>query len=317
VALTRREFLLSSSAVLAGAAGVPAFARVPSARRQAAQGQPATKFEDVRRGVGIFTGQGGTIGWLANPDGALVVDAQFPATASVCLAGVKERSPKDIQFLINTHHHADHVSGNPTFRDSVKHILQQERCATYHKTTTEKAGTAAKQAFADVTFGGSWSTTIGDEKIWADYYGAGHTGGDAIIFFERANVVHMGDLFFNHLHPFVDRPNGASIRSWIKVIEKATNKHKDAIFIAGHAKPGLPATGTAQDVLAFRDYFSAVLDHVHKGIKANKSEAEITSLTALPKFEDYASPAAALSLSGTLTMAYQELTNKPPAPSSR
>jgi glyoxylase-like metal-dependent hydrolase (beta-lactamase superfamily II) len=311
--LTRRTFLLSSSAAaLAGAAArVPVFALGRSGARQAPQAPPVTKFEDVRRGVGIFTGQGGTIGWLVNPEGGLVVDAQFPATASVCLAGLKERSPKGLQFLINTHHHGDHVSGNPTFRDSVQHILQQERCARYHKATTEKAGTAAKQAFADMTFGENWSTTVGDEKIWADYYGAGHTGGDAIIFFERANVVHLGDLLFKHLHPFVDRPNGASIKSWIKVIEKATNKHKDAIFIAGHAKPGLPATGSAQDVLAFRDYLAAVLDYVHTGIKAKKSQAEITSLTALPKFEDYVSPAPALSLSGTLTAAYEELTNKP------
>jgi cyclase len=316
--VTRREFFGSTSAlILAGAAGrLPLLAQAPAAAGagQAAQAPPVTKFEDLRRGVGIFTGQGGTIGWLATPDGALVVDSQFPVTAVACLAGLKERSPKGIELLVNTHHHGDHVSGNPTFRDAVHHIVQQEKCAKYHKLTTDKAGTAAQQAYADVTFGGSWSTTVGSEKVWANYDGPGHTGGDAVIFFENANVVHMGDLMFNQLHPFVDRPNGASIRNWIKLLEKNASKHKGAMFIAGHAKPGASATVEAKHLLVFRDYFSAALDHVQKGIKAGKSQAEITSLAALPKFEDYGSPAPIASLSGVLTTAYEELTNKPVTP---
>jgi len=56
---------------------------------------------------------------------------------------------------------------------------------------------------------------MGDERVTATHYGPGHTGGDAIIRFEEANVVHMGDLLFNELHPRVDRPGGASIQNWM------------------------------------------------------------------------------------------------------
>ena len=147
----------------------------------------------------------------------------------------------------------------------VKSIVQQERCAKLHKETTAKAGTAAQQAYADVTFGESWSQEVGDEKVWGYYHGPGHTGGDAVIVFEKANVVHMGDLMFNRLHPRVDRPGGASIKSWIVVLEKVAKRHSDATFIFGHAKAGLPLTGTAKDLLALRDYFNGVLDHVQKG----------------------------------------------------
>ena len=48
------------------------------------QGQLTTSFEELRRGVGIFNGQGGTIGWLVNGDGVLVIDSQNAAAAQAC-----------------------------------------------------------------------------------------------------------------------------------------------------------------------------------------------------------------------------------------
>jgi cyclase len=290
-----------------------AFARRPLFAQAPAQTSPpaVTKFEDVRRNVGIFTGRGGTIGWLTTPDGAIAVDAQFPDTAKACVEGLQQRSPKGIQLLVNTHYHADHTGGNPAFRPVVKSIVQQERCAKLHKDTTEKAGTAAQQAYANVTFGESWSHTLGDEKVWANFYGAGHTGGDAVIFFEKANVVHMGDLMFNRLHPRVDRPSGASIKSWIGVLERVSKRHANATFIFGHAKPNEPLTGSAKDLQYFRDYLTAVMDHVKKGISAKKSLEEILKMDAVPGFPDHVSSGQVLTLAGVLTAAYEEQTGKP------
>ena len=305
MSISRRQFVHSASLALAGAAAwrVPLLGQAPPA--------PAvTKFEDIRRNVGIFTGRGGTIGWLAVPDGALAVDAQFPDTAQACVEGLKAKSPKGIDMLINTHYHADHTGGNVAFRPVVKSIVQQERCAKLHKDTTEKAGTAAQQAYADVAFGESWSRTLGDEKIWANYYGPGHTGGDAVILFEKANVAHMGDLMFNRLHPRVDRPSGASIKNWISVLEKVAKRHNDATFVFGHSKAGTPVTGPAKELLYFRDYLSAVLDYVQKGIKAKQTQEQIVAAPALPGFADHANSGQVLTLVGVLTSAYEELTGK-------
>jgi glyoxylase-like metal-dependent hydrolase (beta-lactamase superfamily II) len=298
---TRRQFLGSSAIALAGSSILrsPLFG---------AQQGPATKFIDLRDDVGIFTGSGGTIGWFANNDGAIAVDSQFPNTAAACVSGLKDRSPRGISMLINTHHHGDHVGGNSVFRPAVTRIVQQEKCAKYHRDTT--TANAAQQAYADLTFGGSWSTTIGREKVWAEFNGAGHTGGDAIVIFEKANVVHMGDLMFNRMHPFIDRPNGASIQSWTKVLAKVADKHKDALFVFGHAKAGLPLTGSAADLRFFRDYLSAVLDTAQQGIKAGKSLAEITTQPALPGFEDFASSPPRLTLAAALGVAFEELGGK-------
>jgi len=299
--------MTSSSLGLAGAT----LWRAPIAGQAAQPPPPAvTKFEDVRRNVGIFTGRGGTIGWLAMPDGVLAIDSQYPDTAQACVDGLKTKSPKGLDMLINTHYHIDHTAGNPAFRPLVKTIVQQEKCAQLHKDTTTKAGTSAQQAYADVTFGESWSRTLGDEKIWANYYGPGHTGGDAVIFFEKANVVHMGDLMFNRMHPRVDRPGGASIKNWISALEKVSKRHADATFIFGHAKAGLSVTGPAKELLYFRDYLSAALDFVQKGIKAKQSQEQITAATALPGFPDHVSNGTVLTLAGVLTAAYEEISNK-------
>ena len=306
---TRRQFIHSSAFAAAGTA----LLRLPvGAQAPAAQTPPptVTKFEDLRRNVGIFSGRGGTIGWLATPDGAIAVDAQFPDTAKACVEGLQQKSPKGIQMLINTHYHGDHTGGNSAFRPVVKTIVQQERCAKLHKDFTTKNNTAANQAYADITFGESWSATLGDEKVWGFYYGPGHTGGDAVIVFEKANVVHMGDLMFNRLHPRVDRPGGASIKNWMSLLERVAKKHKDATFIFGHAKPGLAVTGAAQELLHLRDYFTAAMDHVQKGIRAGQSQEQITGIEALPKFDDYAANGQILTLKGVLTSAHEELTSK-------
>ncbi len=309
---TRRQFIHSSTFAAAGTAflRLPLGAQAPAAGAAQTPPPAVTKFEDLRRNVGIFTGRGGTIGWLATPDGAIAVDAQFPDTAKACVEGLQQKSPKGIQLLINTHYHGDHTGGNSAFRPAVKSIVQQERCAKLHKDFTTKNNTVANQAYADVTFGESWSSTLGDEKVWANFYGAGHTGGDAVIFFEKANVVHMGDLMFNRLHPRVDRPGGASMKNWISVLERVAKKHRDATFIFGHAKQGMPVTGNAQELLQLRDYFTAAIDYVQKGITAGQSQEQITGLEALPKFDDYASSAQILTLKGVLTSAYEELTSK-------
>jgi len=302
--MNRRQFVKSSSLGIAGLAiGPSGWAQAP-----AAQAPPATKFEELRRGVGMFVGNGGTIGYLVNGAGALAVDSQFMNTAEICVAGLKERAPKGIELLINTHHHGDHTGGNKAFRPVVKHIVCQENCLVWHKKVSEQANNVADQAFGDVTFGESWSTTFGDEKVWAHYFGPGHTSGDAVIFFERANVVHGGDLLFRRVHPRIDGPAGASAVNWIKVLDRMLKDHPsaDTIFVFGHGAEN-SVKGTKADVVFFRDYLTAGVDHVRRGIKAGQSKDEITKVASLKGFESVVAFNPRLNLEGALGSIYDEL----------
>ena len=296
--INRRQFLATSTGTVLAAAlsDVPLFGQ---------QGQLTTSFEDLRRGVGIFNGQGGTIGWLVNGDGILVIDSQNAAAAQACIDGLGQRSSRAIDLLINTHHHADHTGGNQVFQPVVGSIVAHENSASWQRRTAEDQST---QAYPDTTFTDEWQTSIGDETIVARYHGAGHTSGDVVVTFEQANVVHMGDLMFNRLHPFIDRSSGARIGNWIDVLGQVADANSsDTIYIFGHGGPGAGVTGSRSDLTNLRDYFSAVLDLTRREMQAGRSKEEIAGTEALPGFDDYASPFPLLSLSGVLGVAYDEL----------
>jgi glyoxylase-like metal-dependent hydrolase (beta-lactamase superfamily II) len=293
VDLHRREFLAASAALLGSALGP----RAPFAQG-AGQAPPQTSFTPLRRSVGIFTGQGGTIGWHVDSKGAVVVDSQFPATAQICLDGLKQRTAgRTIDYLVNTHHHGDHTAGNPIFRPAVRKILAHLNVPKLQKEAAERAAATAKpgqppaeQVYADATYEKAWHETVGDEVMDLRYYGPAHTSGDSVITFEKANVVHMGDLVFNRRHPFIDRPAGASIANWIKVLEQAAAAHgKDTIYIFGHAAtPKFAETGSRADLAHMRDYLSALLEFVRSEMKAGKPRDAIVKITdPLPKFPDH------------------------------
>ena len=296
--INRRQFLATSTVTVIAAA----FKDVPLVGQQ---GQLTTSFEDLRRGVGIFNGQGGTIGWLVNRDGVLVIDSQNAAAAQACIEGLGERSSQPIDLLINTHHHGDHTGGNQVFQPVVGSIVAHENSASWQRRTADDQST---QSYPDTTFADEWETTIGDETIMAKYYGAGHTSGDIVVTFEQANVVHMGDLMFNRLHPFVDRSSGARIENWVAVLEQVTGAHSaDTIYIFGHGSSGAGVTGSRTDLIHLRDYFSAALELTRRDMQAGRSKEEIAGADALPGFDDYVSPFPLLSLGGVLGVAYDEL----------
>ena len=299
----RREFILRSS--LAVAAGALGSTRVFGQQAPAAAPQPPTVpvFTPIRRNIGTFTARGGTMGWLVTPDAVLVVDSQFADTAQMFLDGLKTRTPRKIDLLLNTHHHPDHTGGNKVLRPMVAKIVAHENVPGLQKKQAAAAKTEDAQAYADETFKDGWKVDIGKEKVSTKYYGPGHTSGDAVIFFQQANIVHMGDLMSHQRHPRVDRPAGASIRNWLVSLEKVTKDHSnDTIYIFGHSKVGAPVTGPKQDLLALRDYFSAMLDYVQKGIAAGKSADEIIK-AGMPQFaQNEGTPA--------LQVCYDELTAK-------
>jgi glyoxylase-like metal-dependent hydrolase (beta-lactamase superfamily II) len=280
--------------------------------------QPArTGLHELRGGAGIFVGPGGTMGWLAMGDAAVIVDSQFPATARECLDALRQRSALNDVVLINTHHHGDHTAGNGVLRPFVRQIVQHEQCARQHAQALSSAGADGRAGLAEVTFADRWSTSVGDERVSASWYGAAHTGGDAIVVFERAGVVHVGDLVFNRVPPFVDRAAGASMRNWIAVLERLLRQHAGATFVFGHGRQDA-VTGTGKDVAHFRDYLSAVLEHVQRGLASGRAMQDIVALDTLPGFaefgdvvKNYASPNPLFSLAHVLTAAYQELTGPP------
>jgi cyclase len=299
---TRRDFLRASAlGLLAGV--VPrslAFGRTS-----------AGQFAELRRGVGIFTARGGTIGWLVNGSGAVLVDSQFPDTAQACRDGLRERNALPLDALLNTHHHSDHTAGNGVLRDVARRIVAHDRVPDLQRRAAEASGSGQPQTYADTTFEREWRLEVGDETVRARHYGPAHTAGDCTVHFERADVVHTGDLVFNRAYPFVDRAGGASVAGWIALLEAVAAEHSgDTLYVFGHANPQFGVTGSRADVLAQRDFLSAVLETAARAVAAGRSREEATAIERLPGFADHVALADWLTLAAPLGAAYDELTGR-------
>jgi glyoxylase-like metal-dependent hydrolase (beta-lactamase superfamily II) len=280
---TRRSFLVTTG--VAAATGSLLRPRLAHAR----QAQPEPLFTPIRRNVGCFTMRGGTIGWLVNDDAVVAVDSQFPTEAAACLAGLDARSGgRQVDALVNTHHHGDHSGGNASFRGRARKVVAH-RTADEHMRNPPGAQPPTDQLFPDTTFTDSWSEAAGDERVRARHHGRAHTSGDAVVTFEQANVAHMGDLLFHRRHPVVDRAAGATMRGWLQVLDRTVADHaKDTVYIFGHAAAGLPVTGTFTDLVRFRDYLGAVLDFAEGQLRAGRSPEQVLAMRdPLRGFEEY------------------------------
>ncbi len=325
--MNRRDFLVRSSLMASAGwlartklAAATAPTSLPPAMALARDALASvTEFRPLRRDVGIFTGRGGTIGWLAGMDALAVVDTQFPDTAGVCLLGLPGRAGRTVDVVFNTHHHADHTSGNPVFKPAARTIVAHANVPKLQFAAAERAerdtnvsswARLDKQVYADNTFTEVWRRQLGDETITAEYHGTAHTSGDVSILFEKANVVHLGDLVFNRAYPVIDRASGGSIRHWVTALEDITaNYPVDAIYVFGHGNPKFGVTGRRDDLLVLRDYFSAILDYTQKGIAAGEPKEKIVALENFPGFEDFHLPLPNR-LASNLSAAYDELTEK-------
>ncbi len=310
--MNRREFLLTTSgAVAAGLlprSSLLAQTPAPSPAPTATPAPLVPVFEPVRRTVGYFTCRGGTIGSLVNPDGVAAVDTQFPDPAKLFLDGLPGRNGRKIDVLINSHHHADHTGGNKVFQPETKIIAAQENVPALQKAAAVLNKAEADQAYASTLFAKEWKTQVGDEGIHATYFGPAHTNGDAIIHFEKADVVHMGDLVFNRLYPVIDRRSGASIKNWIVILEKISKMFgPETICIFGHGKPEFGVIGKTADFLLLRDYFTALLAYTAKEIAAGKKREEIAAgIENFPGFPDLHAPKPKR-LANNLEIAFDEL----------
>ena len=299
---TRREFLAASAAALGGA-----LVRPSDARAWGFAPRPRD-FIELRRNVGFFTGRGGTIGYLVNGSGVAVVDSQFPESAEECIAGLAERSGvRAVDVLLNTHHHGDHTAGNVAFRGVARSVVAHAQAAE-HMRNPPAGQVPENQLFPDVTFDESWTGEVGDERIMSRHWGRAHTGGDAVITFERANVAHMGDLMFHLRHPVVDRAAGATLRGWMDVLETTVDAHdSETVYIFGHAAQGQPVTGGADALLGFRDYLGGLLAFVEAQLAEGRTPDEVLAMREpLPGFEAYGAFGRA-SARDPLTVAVQEV----------
>ena len=233
----------------------------------------------IAKNIYMLEGSGGNIGVSIGADGNLIVDDQFAPLAEKIDAALQKLNPGKLKFLINTHHHGDHTGGNAIFGAKETIIIAQDNVRMRLALDVNQK----KEALPVITFDRSASVHFNGEEIKLLHHGPGHTDGDSIIHFTGANVVHMGDQFFNGGFPFVDLKSGGSVEGYIKTVATVLEKiPADAKIIPGHGK-----LGTVEDLKEFHTMLMETTELVKKSIADGKSRDEIKAAGLPEEWQSY------------------------------
>ena len=240
---------------------------------------------NVAENVYMLKGSGGNIGVLTGPDGTILVDDQFAPLSDKIKDAVKKINPVEIKYVINTHVHGDHSGGNENFKKQGAIIIAQqnvrERMTKETITNSKTTPPRDKDAWPVITFDEQIDFHLNNEDIEVIHFGSGHTDGDAIIHFKKANAFHAGDLFVRYGYPYIDMTRGGGITGFIANLDKILSLlDENSKIIPGHGE-----LATKADVKLFRDKLADIRDNVSKALKKGTKVEEITSLGITNKYD--------------------------------
>lgn len=236
------------------------------------------KVAKVSGNIYMLEGQGGNIAASIGEDGIVIVDDEFAPLAEKIQAALKDLkiTDKPVRFVINTHYHGDHTGGNPPFANSGSTVIAQDNVrkrlisggiAGNGGSVKMEVKPAEKSALPIITFEHDVTVHLNGEDIRALHFPAGHTDGDAIIFFPKNNVVHMGDDFVRYGFPFIDVASGGSVQGMTDGLEKAiVQLPADVKVIPGHGQ-----LSNLDDVRAYIQMLKVTTAAVQQAMAAKKT----------------------------------------------
>jgi cyclase len=242
----------------------------------------------VQGNVYVIAGAGGNIAVQIGDLGVVVVDTGLAQNTDKVLAAIRKLSDKPIQYIIDTHLHADHIGGNAAIRKAGVTITGANVAGDINDATAGAAiiahqnvlnrisAPAGKQpampenAWPTETYvSGQKELYFNDEPIAIIYQPKAHTDGDSFVFFRRSDVVATGDIFVTTSYPYIDLENGGSIQGELDALNNLLD-----IVIPKHDEEGgtyvIPGHGRIcdeYDVLEYRDMVTIVRDRVQTAIK--------------------------------------------------
>jgi glyoxylase-like metal-dependent hydrolase (beta-lactamase superfamily II) len=291
-AMNRRNFL--QLGLTAGAAAVLPRAMsaqsTPAANLAAGPDEAAStpiKTTKLYDNLYLLQGVGGNLALQTGHEGNTLIDASYAPAVPRILEAIAAVS-KDAPFLlINTHWHGDHTGGNEALHAAgftiVAHQNTRTRLSTPQTMKMFHRDVPASPAGAlpTITFDVVMNLYYNGDKLDLIHFAPSHTDTDIYIYFHKADVLHLGDIWFNGVYPFIDEGTGGSIGGMIRAAEKA-------LAVAGGATkiiPGHGLLGTKADFQKYRDMLATVRDKVATLKSAGASEHEAVAKKPTAAFD--------------------------------
>jgi glyoxylase-like metal-dependent hydrolase (beta-lactamase superfamily II) len=238
---------------------------------------------EVAPGVSMLIGQGGNIGVSTGADGVFLVDDQFAPLTPKILAAVARLSDAPLRFVLNTHWHGDHTGGNENMagqgslivaHDNVRRRMSSDQ---FISVMDRRVPASPPAALPVVTFGADVTLHWNGDALHAIHVPNAHTDGDAIVHFEKAKVIHTGDVYFAGQYPFIDRDSGGSLEGMIAAVDRV-------LALADHATRIIPGHGPLSnraELARYRAMLATARDRVRAEIDAGKSLEDVLATRPL------------------------------------
>ena len=236
----------------------------------------------------MLTGAGGNLGLSVGEDAVFLIDDQYAPMTEKIRAAIAAITPQPVRFVLNTHWHGDHTGGNENFGKAgsiiVAHENVRKRMASRQLNEFFKSETPAspRGALPVVTFDGVVSFHMNGEEIRGIHVPRAHTDGDTIVHFLGSDVIHMGDVYFNGLYPFIDTASGGSVEGTIAACDQVLKVATDRTRII----PGHGPLSNAAELKAYRDMLATVLARVKKLVAEGRSAEEIGAAGVTKEFDE-------------------------------
>jgi cyclase len=261
---------MSRTALIRASAVVAALAGAWLTYTQTQQPPPPIgiqKLKDDLYVIGVTKGVGaGNVAAYVTGEGVILVDDMFDRNHDELLEKLKSVTDQPIKYVLNTHQHDDHAGGNAKMLGMNAEVIS-------HRNARANMALLKQPGLARVTFSEEMAVYLGGKEVRARHYGRGHTGGDAVMYFPAAKVIHTGDLFLTFPpQPFIDYANGGSALEWTKTLDAVLKIDFD-VAIPGHG----PISDRA-GILKFRNEFQAMRDRIQGMVRAGASKDEISKV---------------------------------------
>ena len=251
--MIRKAALLSLSLLAA-----PAAAQAPD------WSKVEIKAQTLAPGVAVLFGAGGNIGVSHGPDGTVLIDDQFAPLTDKIVAAVAGLGASPVRYVVNTHWHFDHAGGNENFGKTatiLAHKNVRVRMVSGGTVAGMNTPPAPPVALPVITYDDGISFHLNGDQIDAVFTGGGHTDGDTVLYWRKANVLHTGDLMMQDQgFPFIDLDSGGNALRLVASLDQLlamTNAGTKVI-------PGHGPMATRADLQAWRDMIAGAVERVRK-----------------------------------------------------